>query len=332
MNERTVGSAGSGVKAKPGWSGLGTSRNGQEVASGNGEAPRTLRAGFVSKVFNKVRWEEEEDPVTGRISWDRTGCGCRGVERGEEAEGKGARGAGTAIGVAGTAISGKGAGCGCAEAGGAEPREAGRGVAAGKPADERGAVSVAFVIMLSLLLMMAAFAIDLGIAHIEKATQNDLAEQVEADQMKSANALLVKNSDTPQKDLAQGMISELRELGYAGEITAYYYEPKKAESGLDDSERVYVFGLTLTQDQPTIFGTMFGTKELTVSTTKWSWANPYAQSYTYHPTSAANGIAHVNAGEDASKMTWSNVANMNENQMPGGKDVLATAIKSAKES
>lgn len=198
---------------------------------------------------------------------------------------------------------------------------------------EHGAAGIMFALMFLIMIAFCAFAADMGSAHVQKVTQQDLLQQTEAVQMRPQQMLEVKNSDQPGRDITLDMAKTLRELGYTGAIDAYFYEPTVAESGLDESQRVYVYGLTLTKDVPATFGmAAFGNDHMTVKDSKWSWANPYAENRTWRPNhSGENGCYHVDAGADAANGTWVPVASMNETQMPGGGDVLRQAVQTVRD-
>ena len=192
---------------------------------------------------------------------------------------------------------------------------------------ESGMVSVLFILMAAILMIFAAFAVDMGLANIAKTQQTDKSAEVISEVMHPATAGIVKSSDTPSSDLSIAVIKNLRQNGYQGAISVYFYEPTQGESGLAQNKRLYVFCVQLNDNVNTIFGKIIGTNTIPVSTIDWASAMPYSEIKVYRPNSSANGVWFINANQDENTLSFKS---MSINDMPDGKAHLDDALKKAK--
>jgi len=195
--------------------------------------------------------------------------------------------------------------------------------------EQSGQVLAEFAVLTLVLIVIIAFAVDFGIANANKARLTQAAQNAEAECALPAVALQVKNSDSPGKDMCRALIASLREDGYEGAVTAYYYEPTQPESGLPDTRRVYIYGVLLETDAQTLFSVGAGGMKIPISARIWQYSVAYSSTKVWHPTMLDNGYISVGAGESAEAKPITPVMSLDEATMPGGMDILKEAIQDA---
>ena len=198
---------------------------------------------------------------------------------------------------------------------------------------ENGQVLAEFTVMLLVIMLIVAMAVDLGVTNANKARLAQVAQQAEAECAQPAAALLVKNSATPGADMTRMLVKALRADGYKGAVTAYYYEPYGAEwavYGLGESKRVYIYGVTLEDEAKTIFSVGAGENGIPISARLWQYSVAYSSEKTWRPDMPDNGYIKVAAGQDPDGVALTPVPSLDDALMPGGKEVLTAAIEEAK--
>jgi len=204
---------------------------------------------------------------------------------------------------------------------------------------EDGQVLVEFAVMIALLVLMLAFAVDFGVTNAAKARLAQVAQQAESECAQPATALAVKNSNRPGDTMTHALVKALRDSGYNGAVTAYYYEPSAAESGLEVNKRVYVYGVTLEDDVRTVFSVGSGAGTIPTSARMWQYSVTYSSERTWRPYDTGsgtppspnnNGYLQVKAGDSGESAVLVPVSTLTEDKMPGGRAVLNAAVAEAR--
>lgn len=205
---------------------------------------------------------------------------------------------------------------------------------AGDARNERGQSMAVFACALSALLVCLALAFDFGIVNYERTRTLDMVQQAEEQCLLPSTSLAVKNSDNPGNEMCHALVKYMRQLGYDGEIDAYYYEAPSGSYGSNATQRVYVFGMTVNAETRALFGRMFeglGNDDyvhpiIPTRVRSWSHAVAYSSTGAWRPVGAANGaILHVEAGSDGAATAPTYVSVATEDAMPGVTGELAQA-------
>lgn len=189
---------------------------------------------------------------------------------------------------------------------------------AGDARNERGQSMAVFACALSALLVCLALAFDFGIANYERTRTLDMVQQAEEQCLLPSTSLAVKNSDNPGNEMCHALVKYMRQLGYDGEIDAYYYEAPSGSYGSNATQRVYVFGMTVNAKTETLIGAVFDTHVIPTRVRSWSHAVAYSSTGAWRPVGAPNGaILHVEAGSDGAATAPTYVSVATEDAMPG---------------
>lgn len=166
-----------------------------------------------------------------------------------------------------------------------------------------GQTTAYMAIVMLVIVMLAAFAIDMGLVNLTRARQADMLQQSLEKCLEPATSLKVKNSEDPGRELCGRLAGFLRDGGYDGAVTAYYYELDPSEGGLPDNYRVYAFGATLEASTDMVLGHLYGTDAATTRVQAFSAGVAYASDKIYRPASAGCGKYAVEAGASAGHWT-----------------------------
>ena len=203
--------------------------------------------------------------------------------------------------------------------------------------NEQGQVVAEFAIISLVLVLIVAFAVDFGVANAQRSRMTQIIQQAEAECALPATAWKVKNSTNPGHVMTTALIDTLREDGFTGEITAYYYEPTKAELGFTDAywntHRIYIYGVYAQGHAQTMFSIGTGAMLMPINVRTWEHSVSYSNERTWRPSDSGvqpdNGYMHVGDGEPSSVGVWTNVMSLNESVMPGGNAAKDEAITEA---
>lgn len=153
--------------------------------------------------------------------------------------------------------------------------------------DERGNM-LPFAVMSSLVLFaVLAFAIDQGIVYAAKVEQENALDSARAACMDASFALVAKNEDDPGRSVALEAARSVRVEGFEGRLDVWFYEAPASET--IESERLWVVGMQLQEDVPTVFARGYGIDALPVASWRILTAVPYAEGAVWRPDHPGNG-------------------------------------------
>ena len=152
--------------------------------------------------------------------------------------------------------------------------------------NEKGNVTVFFVAISLGIALTLVLAINIGVALFQKTAQeNDLAiacDQVES----SAFGLVVKNSNTPELDIAKEIVATLRENGTQAKAHIYICEANESE--VPFNKRAIAYYVVLEGEYlPIVGGNITG--PITVANASAGYLIPYATDTAWRPSSTATG-------------------------------------------
>lgn len=180
---------------------------------------------------------------------------------------------------------------------------------------EQGSVLLATALTLPLLFAALAFGTDAVLAVEAKAAQESALQTVQELRMAPAVTLKAKNATDPGAVIAQTVMETLREEGYEGAVSVWFYEAGPAEGLTDARRRVYAFEVEAADRVPTAFARLFGVEEIEVSSSFSTASQPYAEFAVWRPRAPRCGVYRLEEGEPASGRSF---AAQDLADMPGG--------------
>lgn len=185
--------------------------------------------------------------------------------------------------------------------------------------DERGNITVMFLLFVTILFGFCAIGVDMGAAFIQKAKQDNLTQLACDEKMSPAKTLVIKNSSDPARYLSESIVETLRQNGFDGGVEIYYYEA--CLNDLGDRDRLYVYGVATTSVYESIFGGILGKKDVDISSFSVKSAHPYAGDKVWRPAELESDPSldlcvcyKVDEGEDVSDLSM--VSGMSFSDIP----------------
>ncbi|OUO92119.1 hypothetical protein B5F40_01960 [Gordonibacter sp. An230] len=178
------------------------------------------------------------------------------------------------------------------------------------------AVAAAFV-----LFAILAFSVDQGIAYATKARQENALDAARAACMDASFALEAKNDDDPAMRFVDRAVRAVRDAGCSGSVAMWFYEAP--EEDVPEAERVWVVGLQVSEDSPTVFARGFGVEGIPVASHRVMAAVPYAESRVWRPEQRTCGRFDVAAGLGATSAAFTELRSLDEFPAEVGEQVRA---------
>lgn len=167
---------------------------------------------------------------------------------------------------------------------------------------EEGSISPLTMAIVAAMLVLSGITVDLAIAGAQQQIQsNDLAAAHD-DMMSAPVALQLKNSDNPGLFCARTVAGSLRENGYDGKVTVWYYEA--ASSQVPASKRAMAWAVQTETAMPSLFLRFSGFDELPVGSFTVGSMMPYSLEDTWRPANRGNGVYELDAGQDPSAIRY----------------------------
>ncbi len=153
--------------------------------------------------------------------------------------------------------------------------------------DERGTVLPLVVVSALVLIAVVAFAVDQGIAYAAKARQENALDAARAACMDASFALVAKNAEDPGAMVAACAVRALRDQGFDGSVSIWFYEVPAANSS--KTERHWTIGMQVSERSPTVFARGYGIEGLPVASYRVMTAMPYAGEAVWRPSTRRCG-------------------------------------------
>lgn len=172
---------------------------------------------------------------------------------------------------------------------------------------ERGNVTVFFVAISLSLALILVLVLDIGLALFQKGTQeNDLA--VATDEIESsAFGLVVKNSNTPELDIAEAIVESLRANGT--DAKAHIFIAEAASTDVPTNKRAIAYYVVLEGAYTPMFaGPIIG--DITVANAQAGYLVPYSSEVAWRPSSSAPGEYIAQAGQTSVTRNAMNATSM----------------------
>ncbi|WP_232050937.1 hypothetical protein [Arabiibacter massiliensis] len=161
-----------------------------------------------------------------------------------------------------------------------------------------------------VLFAVLAIAVDQGLASAAKARQENALDDARAACMEASFAFKAKNADDPGRLVAERAIRAIRGAGCGGRIEAWFYEAP--EGAVPADERLWVIGLQVTEDLPTVFARGFGVEAIAVASHRVVAAVPYAEERVWRPNERICGRFELPAGAGAGAAAFTPLASLDE--------------------
>lgn len=138
-----------------------------------------------------------------------------------------------------------------------------------------------------VLFSVLAFAVDQGLAYAAKVDQENALDSARTACMDASFALVAKNEEDPGRAVALQVARTVRDEGFEGELEVWFYEAPAADTS--EAERLWVVGMQVIEDVPTMFARGFGVETLPVASHRVVTAVPYADGAVWRPSDPACG-------------------------------------------
>lgn len=195
---------------------------------------------------------------------------------------------------------------------------------------ERGSIVPLAVVSSLVLFAVLAFAVDQGLAYAAKARQENALDAARASCMDASFALSAKNVHNPARLIAEQAATSVRAQGCEGHLTVWFYEAPSEM--LPSTERLWVIGMQVEEEVPTVFARGWGVVGLPVASHRVVTAVPYAESHVWRPDERTCGRFDVVAGATPHKATFVPLNSLEEFPAEMGEQVrAATSAKASEE-
>ena len=164
---------------------------------------------------------------------------------------------------------------------------------------ERGSIAPLAIVSIFVLMAIMAAAVDVGIAYCAKSHQEQALDAARASCMDAVTSQQAKYDDDPGEFLADSIASSVRSQGVGGDLTVWFYEAPKGS--VPESERLWVIGMQVAEEVPTIFGKGFGFDSVNAASYRVVQATPYASQKVWRPERRICGRYVFSAGKGASQ-------------------------------
>lgn len=152
----------------------------------------------------------------------------------------------------------------------------------GCPADESGNITVASVFMAVVIAFALAAVLDFGCAFAQHAKQEAALAVALDSTSTSATGLMVKNSDSPERDLAFQVVTALRRNGCGDAVTVYVKEATAKQVGDDSHRALAVYVEVSGTYHPMSAGKLIGDME--VASSDGCYLVPYSADAAWRPS------------------------------------------------
>ena len=173
---------------------------------------------------------------------------------------------------------------------------------------ERGSIAPLAIVSIFVLMAIMAAAVDVGIAYCAKSHQEQALDAARASCMDAVTSQQAKYDDDPGEFLADAIASTVRSQGVGGDLTVWFYEAPKGS--VPESERLWVIGMQVAEEVPTIFGKGFGFDSVNAASYRVVRATPYASQKVWRPERRICGRYVFSAGKGASQGVFIAVGNL----------------------
>lgn len=167
---------------------------------------------------------------------------------------------------------------------------------------ERGSVVPLAVVSVFILIAFVSFSVDQGIAYAAKARQENAIDGARASCMDASFALAAKNDEDPARAVARQVTESVRAQGFSGSVTVWFYEAPR--DAMPRSQRLWVVGIQLQEDVPTVFARGFGIGSIPAASYQVVDVVPYASDRAWRPEERVSGRYEVRAGESFSHASF----------------------------
>lgn len=184
------------------------------------------------------------------------------------------------------------------------------------------------VVSTFVLFAVLAFAVDQGLASATKARQENALDAARAACMEASFTLVAKNDENPARLLADRAARAVREGGCEGRVEVWFYEASEDAASAD--ERLWVIGMQVSEDAPTVFARGFGIEGIAVASHRVVVAVPYAETRVWRPAERVCGRFNLAAGERPEAASFTPLASLDEFPLEVGEQVRAATASKAK--
>lgn len=167
---------------------------------------------------------------------------------------------------------------------------------------ERGGVAPLALISVLLLFGVLACSIDQGIACAVKTKQETALAAVRSRCMEASFALPAKNAEQPGAVVAAAAASTLRDNGFEGRATIWFYELPQTDVGT--ARRLWIVGVQVEEGSPALFARGFGWESFPVASTRIIVIEPYADTRSWRPQDSGNGRYALSSGESIDRLSF----------------------------
>ncbi len=164
------------------------------------------------------------------------------------------------------------------------------------------------VVSIFILLAIMAAAVDVGIAYCEKSHQEQALDAARATCMDSVTSQQAKYDADPGEFLAGAIATTVRSQGVGGDLTVWFYEAP--EGSVPESERLWIVGMQVAEDVPTVFGKGLGIDSISTASWRVVRAVPYASQKVWRPDRRICGRYAFSAGNGASKGVFTAIGSL----------------------
>ena len=171
-----------------------------------------------------------------------------------------------------------------------------------KGRDERGNMLPLVVVAVFVLFAVLAFSVDQGIAYATKARQENVLDSARSSCMDASFALVAKNADDPGRMIADWVVRTVRDAGFRGEVSVWFYEAPEASAS--SAERHWTIGIQLAEVSPTVFARGYGIDGLPVASYRVMTAMPYAGEKVWRPAERRCGRYDCAAGAEVTVCSY----------------------------
>lgn len=171
-----------------------------------------------------------------------------------------------------------------------------------RPRSEEGSTTPIAVVMIVAMLVFSGLFIDVAFAGVQQQIQtNDLAS-CRDELMSTPVSLEMKNSDNPGLFIAETAAASLRENGFDGAITVWFFEASADD--VPSSRRAMAWAIQTEDSMPSLFIRTAGVAEMPISSNIVGSAMPYSLGDTWRPASSGNGVYTLAAGAEVTDLVY----------------------------
>lgn len=168
------------------------------------------------------------------------------------------------------------------------------------PLREEGSVSPLAGVMCIVLVLAAAFAVDLGAQMLMAERQNSMMQIARETVEQAGNGFLVKSSDDGAAELSRQVLQSLKDQGFDGWAYCASAEPQagyspadgpNAGKALKPDRRVIGCTVVMGQSRASIFAKLLGRDELSVNSSATFTVMPYSSGTAWRGSAGSGSAA-----------------------------------------